>query len=225
MGIQQLENKIDFLTLSLAQQGVDIGKVRWFGAAPDAHLTWGSVVSGDAFIEKARENGVFGEDKSILEIGPGYGRLLSSIKQKGLPFDHYTGLDISQSNIDYLKSKFGNTQVEFIRGDAETIELQRNYDSLISSLTLKHLYPTFEKALLNVSKAMKANSVACFDLLERASGGSQSVVEDDAKTYRRYYSRAEVMAILRETSFSFVKFDYVKHMEGRVRLLVVARKA
>jgi tRNA G46 methylase TrmB len=57
------------------------------------HLTWGIEVSGADFIHKASSYGAFGPDKSLLEIGPGYGRLLKSIIDQNLPFKSYLGVE------------------------------------------------------------------------------------------------------------------------------------
>lgn len=47
----------------------------WSASRPTETLTWGKLISGDAFVAAAERYGVFAPDHSILEIGPGYGRL------------------------------------------------------------------------------------------------------------------------------------------------------
>src|SRR5436190_482760 len=54
-------------------------RVRWRQSGPEFHLTWGREVSGDAFVLKMQQYEAFGPGKSLLEIGPGYARLLKNV--------------------------------------------------------------------------------------------------------------------------------------------------
>src|SRR5215208_1581789 len=124
----------------------------WEQANADLGLTWGKEVSGDAFIKRllmyyTTTNTISG--KNILEIGPGSGRLLKAILKENLPFKKYYGIDISEKNIAYLKKTFQMPNIHFIHGNAENVNLNTTFDIAISSLTFKHMYPSFEKALAN----------------------------------------------------------------------------
>ena len=59
----------------------------------------------------------------------------------------YLGLDISRQNVDHLSARFGSERVRYQHGDAEVVDIDDRFDLFFSSLTLKHLFPTFEKAL------------------------------------------------------------------------------
>ena len=185
-------------------------KKRWLLSKPDSHLTWGINLSGDAFIDKIKIHG------KILEIGPGSGRLLISILDKKLSFDSYKGLDLSNNNVNYLNKKFGNQKIKFQEGDAENIKFEENFDVMISSLTFKHMYPTFEKALTNLCKCL--NGTIYFDLIE----GNLAYLQPDG-TYIKHYTKKEILEILNRCNLKLERFDKVIHQPSWTRLLVQAK--
>lgn len=193
---------------------------RWIWGEPAPQLTWGKRIKGDAFVAKVRAYGAFGPVKSILEIGPGYGRLLMACFDLEIPFARYVGVDIAPANVDYLSKTFVDPRVSFIQGDIETIDLPGTFDAVLSSLTLKHLYPTFEKAMVNIARQLNPGAVVAFDLIE----GEKAYFEQDAATYLRWYSRDEVRGILARAGLELKAFDTVQHDAEYARLLVVAMK-
>jgi SAM-dependent methyltransferase len=195
-------------------------KRRWRTTTPTTALTWGTEVSGAPLLAKAVEYGVFGPGRTVLEVGPGYGRLLRSALQEGAEFERYVALDISEANVSHLRREFTDERVEIVCGDAETASLPAEADALVSFLTFKHFYPSFEPALANLVPQLSAGAVVVFDLLE---GGRRHFQVDDV-TYVREYSRDEVPEILARTSLVPVALDEVVHAPGRARLLVVARR-
>ena len=207
--------------LGLVNRELDLqerAKLRWRRASPSSALTWGRMVSGDAFVNKVEEYGAFGPDRTILELGPGYGRLLRSILDNGVQFSSYLGIDLSKDNVNHLRSAFQSPKVSFLIADAEELELNTGFDSLISSLTMKHLYPTFESALANLRRFATEGCTFLFDLLE----GDGRYFEDDGVTNIRYYTKDEVKTILRNIGIQTVSLDYVHHDAEHTRLLVVA---
>jgi 2-polyprenyl-3-methyl-5-hydroxy-6-metoxy-1,4-benzoquinol methylase len=86
---------------------IAIAKTRWQNVEPDAGLTWGRQdINGDNFIQKVLVYGGFGREKNVLEIGPGWGRLLIALLKQNISFKSYTGVDLSAKNIEYLKRKY-----------------------------------------------------------------------------------------------------------------------
>ena len=197
-------------------------QVRWRKARPHKGLTWGMELSGEAFIEKAESYGAFGPNKDILEIGPGYGRLLRECLRRELPFRKYVAVDISATNVEYLTEQFEQNDVDIVNGDIETVSLDQSFDVVVSSLTLKHLYPSFETAMRNVERHLNPGATVIFDLIE---GEFEGFDQGDGVTYMRGYSRADLEALLQGIPLDLVTFDEVEHAPGQVRLLVVARKA
>jgi len=139
---------------------------RWKETGPDAGLTWGQDINGDKFIELAKKYNLFSPEKNILELGPGYGRILKSIISKNVPFKHYTGIDISKKNIDMLRKNFNKPNIEFLEGSFTEVSLDRKYDVVLSSLTLKHQFPTFYNSLKNITNFVNNGGKFFFDLLE-----------------------------------------------------------
>jgi SAM-dependent methyltransferase len=194
---------------------------RWIAAPPDGGLTWGRQVSGDDFIKKVISYNVLNPKSTLLEIGPGYGRLLRSLLEQKASFRRYTGVDISIENIEYLKETFIDSRISFLLEDFENTALEDTFDIAISSLTFKHLYPSFEKMLSTISQHLVRGGWIFFDLIE---GTPRAYFEDDRITFIRHYSREEIDKILRRTDFYIVAYDQVVHDDEHTRLLVVAKK-
>jgi len=176
-------------------------------------------VDGNQFISKAAEYASFGPEKKILEIGPGYGRLLRACLDLGIPFARYHGLDISEEVCNHLRQQFPDENVTFSVGDVEKASFDAAFDVLLSSLTFKHLFPSIENALGNLVDAINPDGVLCFDLRE---GEFQEF--GVVREFMRGYTRPEVVEILERTGFEHVAFDQVEHDPQHTRLLVVARK-
>jgi SAM-dependent methyltransferase len=224
VGIDDLHARIDELEVRLAESRDDTwerSRTRWREASPTSNLTWDTELTGDAFINKVAATGAFGPDTDVLEIGPGYGRLLRACLDAGVGFRSYVGVDLSAENVAHLEDRFGTDTISFVNADVETVELDTDIDLVLSSLTLKHLYPSCERALANVSSRLRPGGRLAFDLIE----GERRRWEHDNVTYIRSYSREEIREILGRIGFSDVSFDEVTHCPGRTRMLVVARRS
>jgi len=222
-------------------RSTDFHKV-WFESKPNPSLTWNLKIIGDAFVDMAKKHVLFSEDKSILELGPGYGRILSSIIKKNISFKYYTGIDLSPNNLKNLKKKFSNKNIDFVQGAFSEISLNRKYDILLSSLTLKHQYPTFFESLKNISQYLNKESTLLFDLIENSKEKTDKIeinsllekgpaqvnigMDDGAmNTYVANYTRMEITEILKKIHLKLIDFDYVTHHEKYgPRLVVIARK-
>ena len=210
--------------LQSGNQGVEglweTSRARWKDANPDKALTWGRAVSGDAFIDKVGAHGGFERIPTVLELGPGYGRLPRAILAKSIGFSRYLGIDISETNVKYLRQEFPSNKMQFIRADAETCSLDITFDTFIASLVMKHLFPTFEACLGNLARFANPGGRFFFDLLE----GDRQFFEDDGVTFIHYYTKEGVQGILRKIGLDLAAFDLVEHDPEHVRLLVVAQK-
>ena len=83
---------------------------RWRVSKPDSSLTWGALWTGDAFIDLVRRYYRFSNKTRILEVGPGYGRLLDSILQKRFPFESYVAVELSAACVEKLREKIPSSQ-------------------------------------------------------------------------------------------------------------------
>jgi SAM-dependent methyltransferase len=195
-------------------------RVRWRATKPTTGLTWGIELDGGPFVSKAAEHGAVGPTRRVLEVGPGYGRLLAACLERGDSFSSYVGVDLSEDNVRHLRERFSQDNITFVNADVETVEVDEPVDAVISSLTFKHLFPSFEAALTNLSGQLRPGGVVAFDLIE----GRRRYFQDDGVTYIRWYARDEIESILAATGLDLVTFDEVRHLPDLTRLLVVARK-
>ena len=193
-------------------------KIRWRNATPgpDA-LTWGKKLSGEAFVRKLETYGSFDEETTVLEVGPGHGRLLRSFLDRGIPFTDYYAIDISEQNIEHLRKHFPHPAIHFLHADIEDVSLPFQFDVGFSSLTFKHLYPSFEASLRNCTRYLSPGGRFIFDLVE----GDQAHFVNEGRAYVRRYGREEVVEILAKAGLKLVAFDEVVHDRHYTRLLVV----
>ncbi|GAG84018.1 unnamed protein product, partial [marine sediment metagenome] len=98
-------------------------------------------ITGDGFATKLLPH--LGSKKTLLEIGPGNGRILKAVQELGGRYASYTGLDIGVHKIAFLKQAFEDATHRFILCDAEKFVFEQRFDVVFSSATFKHLYPSF----------------------------------------------------------------------------------
>lgn len=221
--IHRLEHRVESLETRLhesREEAWERSRTRWRAAEPTAGLTWDVRLTGEAFVARAEHHRAFGEQKRIVEIGPGYGRLLGSVLERGLPFASYTGVDLSERNVAHLSETFPDRRISFAWEDVEEVSFAEPVDAVLSSLTFKHLFPSFARALSNLTRQMTPGGIVLFDLIE----GSRRFFEEDGVTYIRWYERGEVENILATCGLEHVAFEQVRHHPNLARLLVVARK-
>jgi SAM-dependent methyltransferase len=196
---------------------------RW-RKAPDRwrQLTWDVELPGEPFADKVAQYADFSAGKNILEVGPGYGRILKVCLERELPFASYCGLDLSEETCAYLRKNFPQENVRFLAGDVEHANFDTTFDIVMSSLTFKHLYPSCEPALANLARGASAGAVFCIDFVESQEPEALWHLE----TFIRRYTRGELLEILDRTGLEHVEFDEVRHDRHpwSWRLLLVARK-
>jgi SAM-dependent methyltransferase len=186
-------------------------------------LTWGDAVSGEPFVRKLAEHTTMTPQTILLEIGPGYGRILGCVLESGAPFAAYFGLDLSARNVEWLAERYGakDGRLTFREADVESAEIPP-FDVAYSSLTFKHLYPSFERTLVNLALALRPGGRIVFDLIE---GDGRALFERDDVTYIRTYTREQVHELVAAAGLDLIAFDEVLHDAQHPRLLVVAGRS
>lgn len=207
--------------LETPEETRDRSRRRWRRAAPDRDLTWRRALSGDAFVDKLEQHGRLTAGSRVIEVGPGYGRLVRVLLARGLPFGSYVGLDLSAANVAALEDELGGPRVRFLHGDVEEQDLGADADLVYSSLVFKHLYPSCERALAHLARHTRPGGRLIFDLIEGEGEG----FEPDGVTFIRRYRRGEIPPMLERTAWRLVTFDTVVHDSEHPRLLVVAERA
>jgi SAM-dependent methyltransferase len=224
--VRDVQRRLDARTITAQPSGDDPGAratARWRASRPDQRLTWDKPVSGTAFVRAAARYGAFGPDRAVLEIGPGYGRLVEAALEEGLEFRRWLGVDLSDETVSRFNARFAQHHASAVVADASTLALGERFDAMLSSLTFKHLFPTFERALRAIAEHLDPGGVAVFDLME---GDRRFFERHDQMTYIRQYTRAEASDLVRKAGLGLVTLDTVDH-DGdprHRRLLVVARK-
>lgn len=191
----------------------DRAKVRWRGDEMDEGLTWGTIWDGSAFVEAIRKRLSFTSLTSILEIGPGYGRLLDQILREGLPFQSYLGLDLSAARIHRLTDKYqSDNRVKFLLGDVETFHLDQHFDLCISSATLAHLYPDCGRALRNIEGHLNSGGYLMIDVGSKPepSDGPYCCWQNDG-TYGCVYAPSDIRRLSDGTRLSNLTSENIIH--------------
>lgn len=156
-------------------------------------MTWGKVMTGHTFFDAIK--GFVGSHRPprILEVGPGYGRLLSTLIEERIQFGSYVGLELSSARVRELGERFGSDRVSFTQGDVTTFAHQRIYDLIICSSTLEHLYPNCLQALKLLSAGAAENAVLALDFIDPMGiGPATSFHLDQGGTFIHVYSEPEV---------------------------------
>jgi ectoine hydroxylase-related dioxygenase (phytanoyl-CoA dioxygenase family)/multidrug efflux pump subunit AcrA (membrane-fusion protein) len=173
-----------------------LSKLRWQGDEQDAGLTWGVPMVGDAFVRFVQAHAPLTDRSHLVEIGPGYGRILSAILQEGLPFKRYTGLEISSARVARLRRQFQDPRIEFREADIlSEVDLNGMADLTFSSAVFEHLYPDFGAALANIARFTRQGGAVVLDFIGSDEKLEHSAAWFDQETYMRIYSRTELNAL------------------------------
>ncbi len=114
----------------------------WYAAIHDSNY-----LLHENFIQYFKEKS---DIKTILEVGCGTG--IYPIRHPELfAGKRYTGMDISQANIDFCKT---NSEFEFICGDVIKMEFKNRYDLVFSHAVVDHVYD-IDRFIINLLKACK----------------------------------------------------------------------
>ncbi len=181
------------------EQLEELSKQAWVNARPTPGLTWNVKMTGDEFIGHARRE--VGEDFGrLLEIGPGYGRLLTTILDDSVKFSEYLGVDISAENVKYLTGRFGNDRVRFRHADFFEYEPPDRFDCIICSAVFMHFYPSVEPALRRCRALLRDGGRLCFDVPRGTSG--VRFLDVASRLYVRNYAAKELAELAKDAGFS-----------------------
>ncbi|MGH6838133.1 MAG: class I SAM-dependent methyltransferase [Methylocella sp.] len=183
-------------------------EARWRGDEHDASLTWGNIMTGDTFIGQVERLFGFTLQQRVLEIGPGYGRLLKTLVQRGHPFEEFVGLDLSSSRISRLSAQFGAPHIKFIVGDCDSYIPDGLFDIILSSSTFEHIFPSVQQSLRNIYSCLKPKGMAFIDFIsaDDSLGISRAHFESEAAggAFIRIYSRDEIHALFAAADLKIV---------------------
>ena len=175
---------------------------RWRGDEPDAGLTWGVPMVGDEFVQFLLSHVTLRDNSTIVEIGPGYGRILNALLKEGVPFRRYIGIDISAARVERLREKYRDPRIEFREGDIlSKFELNAVADLTVSSAVFEHLYPDFGAAVDTISQFTKPGGATVIDFIRTDEKIETTAAFFERETYMRIYSLHELHAFFGKNGF------------------------
>ena len=200
-----------------------VSQRRWRADETPAGLTWGRLMAGDSLWDLYQSRRKFSANDKILEIGPGYGRILKTAIERKIPFASYTAIDLSRDRVAKLSREFRIANIEFVQSDIETWEGDQPYDVVLCSGTFEHLHPDCRIALKNIRRQLAASAEVFIDFID--GKGASCGFEPDG-TYVRVYTQDEISSIFTECGFTVRVLENCRLGEGSAgpvhRLVVVA---
>lgn len=180
-----------------------LSKTRWLGDEPDAGLTWGVPMVGDEFVRFMLDHVMLRDTSIIVEIGPGYGRILSALLKQSVPFRRYIGIEISAARVARLNEQFEDPRIEFREADIlKDFDLNAVADLTFSSAVFEHLYPDFGAALDTISKFTRGGGATVIDFIRADERNETSAAFFEKETYMRIYSLRELNVLFEKSGFS-----------------------
>jgi phospholipid N-methyltransferase len=201
---------------------------RWRGDETPAGLTWGVLMTGSSLWDCYCRSHRFTSSDRILEIGPGYGRVLETAINRQIPFAEFVAIDLSEARICRLRERYPSERVRFEVGDAMVWRDGGLFNVAISSATFEHLYPDFRKTLNNLREQLRHGGQVMIDFIK--SGTASAAFEPDTGAYVRAYTLDELRQVFTDSGF---RIDTIEHCTLGVgahglpveRFLVVASPA
>ena len=203
---------------------------RWCTHTSAEGLTWGVTLNGYALLAAIARHVPIGGTE-VLEIGPGYGRLLDALAECKIAPHSYLGLDLSEHWTRELRRRHGSNRIRFLVGDVcSPPQIAGKFDLVVGFLTFKHIRPDFSAAAQLAAHVLRrGHGRLIFDLPETDTAWPAVVepadhIEGETGTFTRSYRRDELSSILRSSGLTVVAFDDLYHTPEKRRLLVVAKK-
>jgi len=172
------------------ERRLDTSQKRWRGDEEPARLTWGAMMTAESLWDHYGRYRRFADRDRILEIGPGYGRILATALERRVAFSQFVAVDLSEARIEKLRDRFAQSNVHFEVGDVMLWRDGQLFDVVIASATFEHLYPDFQKALVNLRTQLRESGSLFVDFIktERAS----AAFEPKTGAYVRAYTVDEL---------------------------------
>ena len=192
-------------------------------------------MTGDSLWSLYEKYQPFAPNVKILEIGPGYGRLLKTALKRKIPFESYTALELSEARVDRLRLEFDLSKIRIIQGNIDTWKHPCTFDVVICSSTFEHLFPNCRQALTTVYHHLAPTGVVFIDFIGNLQWKVfrnltwKFVYFEPNGTYVRVYPKEELAKLFAEHGFMVRAIDTCVLGKGRrgpvSRLVVVAARA
>ena len=137
----------------------------WNEVAPYYHKRWAKNEIGPFNVTKELiKNAKIRSGQKVLDLACGTGlvtkKILSRVGKNGEVY----GIDSSSSALKIAKKWIGQKKnIHFIRGDAETIQLNTKFDVITCQFAL-FFFPNEQKVLKNMKKSLKKNGIIALSI-------------------------------------------------------------
>ncbi len=148
----------------------------------------------------------FSKEMEIMDFGTGTGLLLSEIA----PYVRkITAIDVSKSMTDVLREKAIACDIEVIEMDLTTTPLNKQFDSIISSMTFHHI-ADIKNLLKTFHKLLKpAGTIAIADL-EKEDGSFHTT---DTGVYHYGFDKEALKNFAEDTGFQNIHIQTINTIE------------
>lgn len=147
---------------------------------------------------------------SIIEIGPGTGRLSEKLLKKTKKL---TLFDNSKKMLKILKKKFKDKNIKFIQGDVRNIKLKEKFEYYVSLRVFIHLTNReLLYALRSANKILNKNGYILMDTLNSKSLYPIIKPISILKTkypYNHFISEKNVVSIIEKTGFKVIEIKKI----------------
>lgn len=180
---------------------------RWRISEPGPVLTWGSLMTGDSFVDQMDRFFQFKPDTEILEIGPGYGRLLKTLLARHKDFRRFVGVDLSRPCTDALRAQFQSARMQFFAGNGDTYPYPQLYDLVVASVTFEYLFPSIAACLEHLSRCMRPGATMFADFISHDDNLSisRAYFEEETGAFVRLYSEAELRKFFQDAGLKVIE--------------------
>ncbi len=148
----------------------------------------------------------FSKEMEIMDFGAGTGLLLSEIA----PYvGKITAIDVSKSMTDVLREKTIACDIEVIEMDLTTTPLNKQFNSIISSMTFHHI-ADIKNLLKTFYKLLKpAGTIAIADL-EKEDGSFHTT---DTGVYHYGFDKETLKNLTKDTGFQNINIQTINTIE------------
>lgn len=146
--------------------------------------------------------------ESILEIGCGTGYVTRALA-KHFPNAAITAVDIATGMIEHAKSTLESSNVGFLCGDIEELDIRQSFDLIISNATFQW-FNQLDSTLLKLTALLKNQGMMCFSTFGTGTfkelheafrkAGEELAVSEPVTPGQPFYSLEALWGICKETA-------------------------
>jgi ubiquinone/menaquinone biosynthesis C-methylase UbiE len=141
-------------------------------------------------------------NKNIIEVGCGRGGGGSFLLRYKNPLS-YTGVDLSETAIEWCKRQFQFANAHWVQGIADALPIPDNSVDVVINVESSHCYPSMEKFIGEVKRVLSPNGYMAFCDIRRSSGIEaldKNINASGLRVLKRYEITSQVLDALDQVS-------------------------